>query len=107
MIDVRDVPAGAHLTTVGPKFAGAHETPVELIAEAALVTCDSPEQAAAYPEPFFTPPRQLTSLADVLLGRTPGRRYESDITVHCSVGLAGSEVILAAMLLDGTAEPGH
>ena len=99
VIDAREVPAGAHVTTVGPKFADAHETPVELIDAAAVVTCDSPGQAAAYPEPFFTAPEQLTGLADVMLGRAPGRRHERDITVHCSVGLAGSEVILAERLL--------
>lgn len=99
VIDVADVPAGAHLTTVGPKFAEAHETPTGLLAEAAIVTCDSPGQAAAYPEPFFTAPQRLTSLADVLLGRTPGRRRAHDITVHCSVGLAGSEILLAERLL--------
>ncbi len=100
VIDVGDVPAGAHLTTVGPKVAEAHETPIDLLAEAAIVTCDSPGQAAAYPEPFFTAPQRLTSLADVLLGRTPGRRRAQDITVHCSVGLAGSEILLAERLLE-------
>lgn len=99
VIDADDVPAGAHLTTVGPKFAGAQETPTDLIAKAAIVTCDSPDQAAAYPQPFFTAPQRLTSLADVLLGRTPGRRHPYDITVHCSVGLAGSEILLAERLL--------
>ncbi len=100
VIDVGDVPAGAHLTTVGPKVAEAHETPIDLLAEAAIVTCDSPGQATAYPEPFFTAPQRLTSLADVLLGRTPGRRRAQDITVHCSVGLAGSEILLAERLLE-------
>jgi ornithine cyclodeaminase/alanine dehydrogenase-like protein (mu-crystallin family) len=100
VIDVGDVPVGAHLTTVGPKFAHAHEMPSDLLAEAAIVTCDSPDQAAAYPEPFFTAPQRLTSLADVLLGRTPGRRQAQDITVHCSVGLAGSEIVLAERLLE-------
>ncbi len=100
VIDADDVPPGAHLTTVGPKVAGAHETPIDLLAAAAIVTCDSPSQAAAYPEPFFTAPQRLTSLADVLLDRTPGRRRAHDITVHCSVGLAGSEILLAQRLLE-------
>lgn len=102
VIDAADVPAGAHLTTVGPKAAGAHEMPMDLLTEAAIITCDSPAQAAAYPEPFFTAPQRLTSLADVLLGRTPGRRHARDITVHCSVGLAGSEIALAERILEAT-----
>ena len=99
VIDVTDIAVGAHVTTVGPKFADRHEMPSGLVAAAALVTCDSPAQAAAYPEPFFTGSTPLVSLADVLLGTSKGRRHSDDITVHCSVGLAGSEVLLAQRLL--------
>jgi ornithine cyclodeaminase/alanine dehydrogenase-like protein (mu-crystallin family) len=99
VIDARDVPAGAHVATVGPKLAGGHETPLELVAAAAVVACDSPQQATAYPEPFFTQPEALVSLSEVLLGRAPGRRSPEDITLYCSVGLAGSEVLLAQRLL--------
>jgi len=99
VISAADVADGTHLTTVGPKFRSGHETPVELVAAAAIVTCDSPQQAAAYPEPFFTGSAPLVSLSDVLLGAIPGRQHRCDITVHCSVGLAGSEVLLAHSLL--------
>lgn len=98
VIDADDVTPGTHLTTVGPKLAGAHETPLPLVARATVVTCDSPSQAAAYAEPFFTGLTPLVSLADVLLGHAPGRRTRDDITLHCSVGLAGSEVLLAQHL---------
>lgn len=100
VIDITDIAPGTHLTTVGPKFEGAHETPLPLVAAAAVVTCDSPAQAAAYREPFFTEPTPLVSLSDVLLGKTSGRRHRHDITMYCSVGLAGSEVLLAERLLD-------
>lgn len=99
VISAADVAAGTHLTTVGPKFRSGHETPAELVAAAAIVTCDSPQQAAAYPEPFFTGSAPLVSLSDVLLGAIPGRQHRRDITMHCSVGLAGSEVLLAHRLL--------
>ncbi len=75
VLDAATVEPGTHLTTVGPKWTGAHETPLELLRRAAVITCDSPQQAAAYPDPA------------------------ADITVHCSVGLAGTEVIIAAALL--------
>lgn len=101
VIDVADIAAGAHVTTVGPKFRGGHEAPSELVTTAEIVTCDSPAQAAAYPELFFTGSTPLVSLADVLLGVSQGRRHSDDITVHCSVGLAGSEVLLAQRLLVG------
>lgn len=101
VIEVADIADGTHVTTVGPKFRDGHETPLELLTAAAVVTCDSPTQAAAYPEPFFADPTALASLADVLLGVSEGRRHRDDITVHCSVGLAGSEVLLAQRLLAG------
>ncbi|HEY7144098.1 MAG TPA: NAD(P)-binding domain-containing protein [Streptosporangiaceae bacterium] len=101
VIAAADVRPGAHVTTVGPKSASGHELPAELAAAAAVVTCDSPAQARSYPEPFFTDTRALVSLGDVLTGRAPGRQGPDDITLHCSVGLAGSEVILAQRLLAG------
>jgi ornithine cyclodeaminase/alanine dehydrogenase-like protein (mu-crystallin family) len=52
VIDPAAIAAGTHLTTVGPKSAGAHETPAELLARAAIVTRDLPQQAGAYGEPF-------------------------------------------------------
>lgn len=99
VIEAADVAIGAHVTTVGPKFRDSHEAPLQLLTAAAVLTCDSPEQAAAYPEPFIIDSTSLVSLADVLLGVAPGRRSRDDITVHCSVGLAGSEVLLAQHLL--------
>jgi alanine dehydrogenase len=89
---------GTHVNTVGPKLASAHETPVELAEVADAVVSDSPEQAVAYGEPFFTR-RALTHLGAVIAGDQRGRAGESDITLYCSTGLAGSEVVLAHALL--------
>jgi alanine dehydrogenase len=98
VIDAAWVAPGAHVTTVGPKRASAHETPPELADLAALVVSDSPGQAASYGEPFFTS-RPLIHVGAVLDGRSPGRRSDGDITLYCSTGLAGSEVVMAAALL--------
>ena len=68
-------------------------------ASAAVVVSDSPEQAAAYGEPFFTP-RRLTHLGAVIRGDAPGRTSDTDITLYTSTGLAGSEVVIARRLLD-------
>ena len=92
------VAPGAHVNTVGPKAAGACETPPALADTAAVVVSDSPAQAAAYGEPFFTS-RELTHLGAVLCGDAPGRTSEADITLYASTGLAGSEVVIASRLL--------
>jgi ornithine cyclodeaminase len=98
VIDPAAIGPGTHLTTVGPKWAGAHEAPAEALARAAVVTCDSPRQASEYAEPFLVRPESLVPLSAVVAGRQPGRTRPDDITVHCSVGLAGTEVLLAAAL---------
>jgi ornithine cyclodeaminase/alanine dehydrogenase-like protein (mu-crystallin family) len=99
VIAAHDVSPGAHVTTVGPKSRSRHEIPIELVDAAAVVTCDSPVQAQSYQEPFFTDPTALISLGDVLIGRSRGRQHPEEVTLHCSVGLAGSEVMLAQQLL--------
>jgi ornithine cyclodeaminase len=95
---------GTHVNTVGPKLASAHETPTELAESAIAVVTDSPEQAARYGEALFTP-RALTHLGAVLTGDLLGRTSDEDITLYCSTGLAGSEVVLAETLLAAVQEP--
>ncbi len=99
VVDAEWVEAGTHINTVGPKTLSAHEAPTELVAAARMVVSDSPTQANAYGEPFFTD-RDLIHLGAVLSGDVPGRQSDTDITVYCSTGLAGSEVLLAQALLE-------
>ena len=99
MLTDADVSPGAHVVTVGPKAAGAQEVPPGPVERASVITCDSPGRAAAYDEPFFVDPDRLVDLADVLLGRAPGRTSQQRTTLHCSVGLAGSEVLTVQRLL--------
>jgi ornithine cyclodeaminase len=100
VIEADDVAPGAHVTSLGPKSAEGHEVPLDLVAQAAIVTCDSPAQAQAYPEPFFTGDTKLVDLAALVCGSVPGRERADAITLHCSVGLAGTEVALAERVLE-------
>ena len=93
------VSPGAHVTTIGPKTADAHELPPTLADRAEVVVSDSPAQAAAYGEPFFTS-RPLTHLGAIAAGQASGRRRTDQLTLYCSTGLAGSEVVIAATLLE-------
>jgi alanine dehydrogenase len=102
VIDIDKVPPGAHVATVGPKTVSAHELPTELVSRASIVACDSPAQARSYEEPFFTGDAELVDLADLVSGRARSRRAPDEITLYCSVGLAGSEGALAARLLTGS-----
>ena len=44
-------------------------------------------------------PRRPTALGEVLAGQAAGRRAAGDLTLYCSVGLTGTEPLLAAELL--------
>lgn len=93
--------AGVHVNALGPKFAGRHELDPAVAGKASVVFTDSPDQLRAYPEPFFLPEesRQIADLAEYVASGAPGRRYADDITLFCSVGLSGTEVVLADAVL--------
>lgn len=99
VIDADWVSPGAHVATVGPKWSSACETPPALAARAAVVASDSPDQAVHYDEPFFTD-RALVHVGALLDGTGAGRVSPNDITLYCSTGLAGSEVVIAHALAD-------
>ena len=100
VVDADDVQPGTHVVTVGPKRMGAHETPVQLAERASVISCDSPAQAGAYATPFFTGSLPLTDLGAIVAGTAQGRQGQDDITLYCSVGLAGTEVLLAQRLFE-------
>jgi ornithine cyclodeaminase len=91
---------GAHVNSVGPKFTGAHEMPLDIVEVCQVIATDSLAQATAYAKPFFIEDLdRVAGLDQIVAGRINGRRSENDITLFCSVGLAGTEVVLANELL--------
>jgi ornithine cyclodeaminase/alanine dehydrogenase-like protein (mu-crystallin family) len=102
VIEAGWVAAGAHVTTLGPKLAGAHECPDGLAERAGVILTDSRAQLDAYPGPFFVagPARErMGALGAAAAGAGPARENEDQITLFCSVGLAGTEIAVAAALL--------
>jgi ornithine cyclodeaminase/alanine dehydrogenase len=88
---------GTHVHTLGPKWADGHELPTGVFERADVVATDSLDQVAAYDdeggfvvEDWDT---RLVELGDLVVeGVERGREA---VTVFCSVGLAGTEVVLA------------
>lgn len=89
---------GTHVTTLGPKERERHEFPADLAARAALIVTDSPAQLNAYPGGHLLAGSPVVALG-TLLGTREIRRTPDDITLFLSVGLAGTEVLLARALL--------
>lgn len=98
VLDADWIAPGTHVTTLGPKTVSRHEVPASLAERADVLLTDSLAQAAGYGEPHLFPADRMTALGAVLAGAAPGRTGPDQITVFCSVGLAGTEVAVAAAL---------
>jgi ornithine cyclodeaminase len=91
---------GVHINALGSKFAARHELDPAVADSASTVFTDSLEQLGGYPEPFFlSESHKITDLADHLASGAAIRRSPQDITLFCSVGLSGTEVVLADAVL--------
>ncbi len=87
---------GAHVTTLGQKRRDSHEIPADLSSSVDVVVTDSLVQMAEIDDPVVEPTAELGA---VVVGDEVGRSSDDEITLYCSVGLAGTEVVLASELL--------
>lgn len=95
---------GTYVATIGPQFIDAHEMPLDIADLCQVIVTDSPAQISAYGRRFFLGDItgnlvRLTPLDQIVAGKAPGRTSADDICLFCSVGLAGTEVVLANELL--------
>jgi len=92
--------SGTHVTTMGPYRPNNHELPLDVAAQSDLISTDSLEQIEDLGEKYFLyshiPFNQFVSLADIVAGKQPGRTDDQQRTLFCSIGLAGTEVAVAA-----------
>ena len=103
VIDAGWVAPGTHVTTVGPKAKDRHELPPELAGRAEVIATDSPAQIEAQGGGHFLAGSgvsgRLHDLADIAAAEKPVRSSKDDITLYLSAGLAGTEVIVADLLI--------
>jgi ornithine cyclodeaminase len=86
---------GMHVNNIGPKMAVRHEMPVDIVNVCDLVVCDSIHQVEEYGADFFLSPENFVALDQIIVGNVAGRPSAEAITLFVSVGLAGTEVVLA------------
>lgn len=98
---------GAHINTVGPKSAGRHELGLDVADAADFIATDSLEQVRAYADGFFLDGSphlgRFADLADLADGNCSPRPCGHETTLFCSVGLAGTEVLVADRFSDAFA----
>lgn len=101
LIEASWIAPGTHVHTLGPKGADEGECPLALVASADRLMSDSPAQLLAMEGAGrpWTAGREATSLGAIVSGAAPGRLSQDDITLYASVGLAGTEVLLAQHVL--------
>jgi ornithine cyclodeaminase len=102
VIEVGWLKAGTHINTVGPKYLDAHEMDLAVADRSQVIVTDSMGQVEDYGNFFLenTPHLvRMVELDDVVAGREKGRTSAEDITLFCSVGLAGTEVVVANEVL--------
>ncbi|MFG2137532.1 ornithine cyclodeaminase family protein [Streptomyces sp. NPDC048650] len=99
VLEADAVAPGTHVSTLGPKTTTRYELPVELAARASVIVTDSPAQCGSYGTDHLLGPAPVAGLGAVLAGAARGRGGADDITLFSSVGLAGTEVAVAAALL--------
>jgi ornithine cyclodeaminase len=104
-IDAMWVEPGMHVATLGPKSARAHEAPQLLSVRAEDIVTDSLAQLHGFGEPSWLTLEEgqldrVRPLSPIVAGRAPGRTRADDVTLFCSVGLAGTELFLARAVLD-------
>ncbi len=97
VIEADWVRPGTHVATLGLKEPDRHELPPELLERCALIVTDSPAQLGATPGGHFAADYAVTALGEAV--EHPPARRAQDITLFLSVGLAGTEVLLARAML--------
>ncbi|GIJ77109.1 ornithine cyclodeaminase [Micromonospora phaseoli] len=103
VLTAADLSPGTHVNAVGFKQRDRSEFDTDLLDAAAVLASDSLAQAMSYTPPMLAaqPPyaSRLRHLGAVLAGATSGRTDADQISVFCSVGLAGTEVFLLDRLV--------
>jgi ornithine cyclodeaminase/alanine dehydrogenase-like protein (mu-crystallin family) len=101
---------GTHVNSIGPKTRAGHELPGDIADIAGVVVTDSMAQVLGFDPPYFlNDVADMVELDQIVTGRARGRLADDDTTLFSSVGLAGTEVVLANAVFEawwgaGTAE---
>jgi len=90
---------GIHIVSVGKKSIDEHELDPAIPSICSVVATDSLEQLTAYPEKHFmesSPLKEsIVELSDIISAKARGRIGRDDVTLFLSVGLSGTEVMIA------------
>jgi ornithine cyclodeaminase/alanine dehydrogenase len=104
------LPPGVHINAVGSNVAGKRELDRAALERAATIVVDDRDVAAAECGDLLAndwDQSGVSTLGDVVTGRSPGRRTAADITLFESQGLAVQDVVCAKHVFDRALEQGR
>lgn len=90
---------GQHISSMGQKYREAHEIDPQIVTRADLAVTDSAQQLKSYGSLFFVDDAVRSNISELSDHIDGGGRKDDDISVFLSVGLAGTEVVVADRLL--------
>ncbi len=97
LLDTGDVPAGAHVTSLGADEPGKAELSPGLLTAARVIVDDVALALAsgALGTAGLSADAAAGTLSEVLRGTIPGRRADAERTVYTPVGLPGQDLAVA------------
>jgi alanine dehydrogenase len=107
VLEGRWLKPGMHINAIGANFPQKRELDAEAIRRCNLITADSREQSKLESGDLIQMYaddarrwREVTELADVVSGNSPGRKSETDITLFKSNGIAIEDVVTAGRVFE-------
>jgi len=100
VFDASLIEPGMHVTTIR-LGQGQHELDPAVAERAGAIFTDSMEQLRSYPGGFFLGDRieTVTDLSEYVASGRPVRSSPDEVTLYCSTGLSGTEVVVADVAL--------
>lgn len=99
LFDAAILRKGSHVVSVGSKTVGNSELDPSIARMVTFAATDSVVQLENYTPPHIMAGRPVTGLGDIIRGKVEARESRDDITIFLSVGLSGTEVMLASEIL--------
>ena len=108
LLDLADVRAGSHLTSLGVDEPGKHELGAALLSAATLVVDDVPQafRGGAPGNAGLGAEAVDATAAEVLTGTHPGRTGAAEITAYTPTGMPWQDLVLAWSLYRSARERG-
>ncbi len=100
LFDPENIRRGTHMVAVGRKSVGSSEIDPSMAKLCTVMATDSPLQLENYDPPHIMAGKKIMDLSEIICGKFTGRNSPYDITLFLSVGLSGTEVMLAKSILD-------